>query len=195
LIQLQTKVASHNAKFKRHTISLAIDVQQLYSFEGRTTQPTKRRVSIVHSKMDFSWQIWEQKQPVFLQCTQCNDPRETAHTWWGGEGFPGVTRVLVGGAMVMINFHIELCVESYSFHPGTSLGKRHLSPNWYQDEMHRKCCRQDIFQVADVSCLEKICVCEAGCPVFEPSNMIRVLRSSKHHATFHGNGQKVEWSG
>jgi hypothetical protein len=22
------------------------------------------------SKMDFSWQIWEQKQPVFLQCTQ-----------------------------------------------------------------------------------------------------------------------------
>jgi hypothetical protein len=88
---------------------------------------------------------------------------------------------LVGGAMVMINFHVELCVESYAFHPGTSLGKRRLSPNWYQDEMHRKCCRQDIFQVADVSCLENI-VSEAGRLVFEPSNMIRVLRSSKPHA-------------
>jgi hypothetical protein len=50
---------------------------------------------------------------------------------------------LVGVAMVMINFHIELCVESYVFHPGTSLGKRHLSTNWYQDETCRKCCRQD----------------------------------------------------
>jgi hypothetical protein len=50
----------------------------------------------------------------------------TAHTWWGGEGFPGATRVLVGVAMVMINFHVELCIESYAFHTGTSLGKRHL---------------------------------------------------------------------
>jgi hypothetical protein len=50
------------------------------------------------------------------------------------------------------------------------------------------------FQVADVSCLENI-VSEAGRPVFEPSNMIQVLRSLKPHATFHGNGQKVEWSG
>jgi hypothetical protein len=87
----------------------------LYSFEGKMTQPTKCHAPIVHSKMDFSWQIWEQKQPVFLQCTQCNDPRETAHTWWGGEGFPGAARVLVGVAMVMINFHVELCVESYSY--------------------------------------------------------------------------------
>ena len=109
--------------------------------------------------MDFSQQIWEQKRPVFLQCTQCSDPRETGPTWWGGEGFPGAARVLVGGAMVMINFHVELCVESYAFHPGTSLGKG------------RKCCRQDIFQLADVRCLENI-VSEAGCPVFEPSNMI-----------------------
>jgi hypothetical protein len=58
----------------------------LYSFEGKTTQPTKRGMPIVHSKMDFSWQNWEQKRPVFLQYTQCNDPRETAHTWWGGKG-------------------------------------------------------------------------------------------------------------
>jgi hypothetical protein len=99
----------------------------LYSFVGKTTQPTKSATPNVHSKMDFSWQNWEQKQPVFLQCTQCNDPRDTAHTWWGGEGFPGAARVLVGVAMVMINFHIELCVESYAFHTGTSLGKRHLS--------------------------------------------------------------------
>jgi hypothetical protein len=63
------------------------------------------------------------KRPVFLQCTQCNDPRDTAHTWWGGEGFPGAARVLVGVAMVMINFHIELCVESYAFHLGTGLGE------------------------------------------------------------------------
>jgi hypothetical protein len=33
----------------------------LYLFEGKTTQPTKRHTPIVHSKMDFSWQIWEQK--------------------------------------------------------------------------------------------------------------------------------------
>jgi hypothetical protein len=143
----------------------------LYSFEGKMTQSTKRHAPIVHSKMDFSWQIWEQKRPVFLQCTQCSDPRETGPTWWGGEGFAGAARVLVGGAMVMINFHIELCVESYTFHPGTSLGTRRLSPNWYQDETHRKCCRQDIFEVADMSCLENI-VSEAGHPVFEPSNMI-----------------------
>jgi hypothetical protein len=138
----------------------------LYSFEGKMIQSTKCHVPIVNSKMDFSRQIWEQQWQVFLQCTQCSDPRETGPTWWGGEGFPGATRVLVGGAMVMINFHIELCVESYTFHFGTRLGKRHLSPNWYQDETHRKCCRWDIFQVADVSCLENI-VSDAGRPVFE----------------------------
>jgi hypothetical protein len=33
----------------------------LYSFEGKMTQSTKRHAPIVHSKMDFSWQIWEQK--------------------------------------------------------------------------------------------------------------------------------------
>jgi hypothetical protein len=138
----------------------------LYSFEGKTKQPTKRRAPIVHSKMDFSRRNWEQKRPVFLQYTQRNDPRETSHTWWGGKGFPGATRVMVVVAMVMINFHVELCVESYAFHPGTSLGKRRLFTNWYQDEMCRKCCRQDIFQVADVSCLENN-VSEAGHPVFE----------------------------
>jgi hypothetical protein len=43
----------------------------LYSFEGKTTQPTKGRVPIMmDSKMDFSRQNWEQKQSVFLQCTQ-----------------------------------------------------------------------------------------------------------------------------
>jgi hypothetical protein len=36
----------------------------LYSFEGKTTQPTKRHAPI--SEMDFSWRIWEQKWPVFL---------------------------------------------------------------------------------------------------------------------------------
>jgi hypothetical protein len=92
-------------------------------FEGKTTQPTKRCAPIVHSKMDFSRQNWEQKRPVFLQFTQCSDPTEAAHTWWGGEGFPGAARVLVGVAMVMKKFHVELCVESYAFHTGTSLGK------------------------------------------------------------------------
>ena len=58
-----------------------------------------------------------------MQCTQCNDPGETAHTWWGGEGFPGAARVLVGVAMVMINFHVELCVESYALDIGTGLEK------------------------------------------------------------------------
>jgi hypothetical protein len=33
----------------------------LYLFEGKMTQSTKRHAPIVHSKMDFSWQIWEQK--------------------------------------------------------------------------------------------------------------------------------------
>jgi hypothetical protein len=91
--------------------------------EGKTTQPTKCHAPIVHSKMDFFQRIWEQKRPVFLQCTQCDDPRETAHTWWGGEGFPGAARVLVGVAMVMINFHVELCVESYALDIGTGLEK------------------------------------------------------------------------
>jgi hypothetical protein len=63
------------------------------------------------------------KMTSLLQCTQCNDPGETAHTWWGGEGFPGAARVLVGVAMVMINFHVELCVESYTLDNGTDLEK------------------------------------------------------------------------
>ena len=54
----------------------------------------------MHAKMDFSRQNWEQKQPVFLPCTQCNDSKETAHTWQDGEGFPGDGRVLEGGIMV-----------------------------------------------------------------------------------------------
>jgi hypothetical protein len=112
----------------------------------------------------------------------------------GGEGFPGAARVLVGGAMVMINFHVELCVESYTFHPGTSLGKGAFPQTGTKMKRLRNCCRQDIFQVADVSCLENI-VSEDGRMVFEPSNMIQVLRSSKSHATFRGNDQKVEWSG
>jgi hypothetical protein len=136
----------------------------LYLFEGKTTQLTKRHAPIVHSKMDFSQRIWEQKWPVFLQCTQCNDPGETVHTWWRGEGFPGAARVLVGVAMVMINFHVELCVESYVFHPGTGLGKGAFP----QDETHRKCCRQDIFQVADVSCLEKIVSARLGARFLNP---------------------------
>jgi hypothetical protein len=27
----------------------------LYSFEGKTTEPKKRRAHIMHAKMDFSW--------------------------------------------------------------------------------------------------------------------------------------------
>jgi hypothetical protein len=33
----------------------------LFLFEGKMTQPTKRRTPIMHSKMDFSWQNLEQK--------------------------------------------------------------------------------------------------------------------------------------
>jgi hypothetical protein len=33
----------------------------LYSFEGITTQPKKRRAPIMHAKMDISRQNWEQK--------------------------------------------------------------------------------------------------------------------------------------
>jgi hypothetical protein len=54
---------------------------------------------------------------------KCNYPRETAHTWWGGEGFPGAARVLVGVAMVMINFHVEFCIKSYALDIGTGLEK------------------------------------------------------------------------
>jgi hypothetical protein len=65
--------------------------------------------------------------------------------------------------MVMINFHVELCVESYALDIGTGLlGERRLSPNQYQYLMCRKCCRKDIFQVADVSCLEKIVSARLG---------------------------------
>jgi len=56
---------------------------------------------------------------------------KTTHTWLGGEGFPGAVGVLEGGAMVMINFHVELgaCKMShlhnfYAICNGTSCGKR-----------------------------------------------------------------------
>ena len=62
----------------------------------------------------------EQKRPVFLQYTQCSDYRETTHTWLGGGGFLGAVGVLERGAMVMVWFHVALCVESYAFHLGTS---------------------------------------------------------------------------
>jgi hypothetical protein len=55
---------------------------------------------IMHAKMDFSWQNLEQKWPVFWPYTQCNDSKETVHTWQGGEGFPGDAQVLEGGIMV-----------------------------------------------------------------------------------------------
>jgi hypothetical protein len=42
----------------------------------------------------------EQKWPVFLPYTQCNDSKETAHTWQDGEGFPWDWWVLEGGIMV-----------------------------------------------------------------------------------------------
>jgi hypothetical protein len=125
----------------------------------------------VHSKMDFSLWFWEQKQPVFLQCTQCNDPRDTAHTWWGGRRRLSWCRKSLGGRC-----HGKKCLVYsifYVFHTGTSLGKT-------------SCWRELPW---------KYCVREAGCPVFEPSNMIQVLRSLKPHATFRGNGQKVAWSG
>jgi hypothetical protein len=75
----------------------------------------------VHSKMDFSLQFWEQKQPVILQCTQCNDPRDTAHTWWGGRRRLSWCRKSLGGRC-----HGEKCLVYsifYVFHTGTSLGK------------------------------------------------------------------------
>ncbi len=37
----------------------------LYLFVGKTTQPTKRAAPIVHSKMDFSQQFWEQNDRSF----------------------------------------------------------------------------------------------------------------------------------
>jgi hypothetical protein len=37
----------------------------LYSFEGKMTQLTKCHTPIVHSKMDFSQQIWEQNDQSF----------------------------------------------------------------------------------------------------------------------------------
>jgi hypothetical protein len=49
-------------------IAVGMDGHLLYSFEGKMTQPTITRR--VHSKKDFSWQLWEQQQSVFLQCTQ-----------------------------------------------------------------------------------------------------------------------------
>jgi hypothetical protein len=50
--------------------------------------------------MDFSQWNLEQKWPVFWPYTQCNDSKETAHTWWDGEGFPGDGWVLEGGIIV-----------------------------------------------------------------------------------------------
>jgi hypothetical protein len=52
------------------------------------------------AQMDFSWQNLEQKWPVFWPYTQCNDSKETAHTWWCKEGFPGDRQVLERGIMV-----------------------------------------------------------------------------------------------
>jgi hypothetical protein len=54
----------------------------------------------MHAKMDFSQQKLEQKWPVFLLCTQCNDSNDTAHTWQDGEGFCGDEQALEGGIMV-----------------------------------------------------------------------------------------------
>jgi len=45
------------------------------------------------------------------------------HTWLRGGGFLGAAGVLEGGAMVMVWFHVALCVESYAFHLGTRLEK------------------------------------------------------------------------
>ena len=71
-------------------------------FERQTTKRTKRRAPIMNSKMDFSRQNLEQKRPVFLQYAQYSGSRETTHTWWGGEGFPGAVGVLEGVVMVMM---------------------------------------------------------------------------------------------
>jgi hypothetical protein len=129
----------------------------LYLFEGKTTQLTKRHAPIVHSKMDFSQRIWEQKWPVFLQCTQCNDPGETVHTWWRGEGFPGAARVLVGVAMVMINFHVELCVESYVFHPGTGLGKGAFPQTGTKMKRIENAVDKTFFKLLTWAALKKLC--------------------------------------
>jgi hypothetical protein len=37
----------------------------LYSFKGKPTQPKKCRAPIMHTKMDFSRQNWEQKKQSF----------------------------------------------------------------------------------------------------------------------------------
>jgi hypothetical protein len=106
-------------------------------FEGKMTQPTKRRTPIMHSKTDFSRQNLEQKCPVFLQYTQCSDSRETTHTWWHGKGFPGAVGVLEGVVMVMIKFHVEIL----RVHIGSSFDERRISSNYYQDEHVEKLCR------------------------------------------------------
>jgi hypothetical protein len=106
----------------------------LYLFEGKMTQPTKRRAPIMHSKMDFSQQNLEQKWPVFLQYTQCSDSRETTHTWWHGKGFPGAVGVLEGVVMVMIKFHVEIL----RVHLGSSFDERHISSKLLPRWMHRK---------------------------------------------------------
>ena len=50
--------------------------------------------------MDFSQRKLEQKRPVFLPHTQCDDAKDTAHNWRDGEGFRGDGRALEGGIMV-----------------------------------------------------------------------------------------------
>jgi len=76
--------------------------------------------TIMRAKMDFSQRKFDQKRQVFLQHTQCSDHEETVLTWLRGGGFVGAAGVLEGGAMVMVWFHVALCVESYAFHLGTS---------------------------------------------------------------------------
>jgi hypothetical protein len=67
----------------------------------------------------------------------------------------------VGVAMVMINFHVELCVETYALDIGTGLEKGAF-PQTKENLTHRRCCRKDIFQVSDVSCLEKMVSARLG---------------------------------
>ncbi len=83
-----------------------------------------------------------------------------------GEGFPGATRVLVGGAMVKMSCLLHFLRISYWYQFGENV--RFQSPNWYQYETRRKCCRQDIFQVADVSCLENIVSVRLGARFLNP---------------------------
>jgi hypothetical protein len=57
----------------------------------------------LHAKKDFSLQILEQKQGVFLYNTKYNHARDNIHTCWEGKCFPGMVGVLEGVVMVMKN--------------------------------------------------------------------------------------------